>query len=483
MRKTGRSSVRGSVALTLLAATAAFAALLCAGLYIGNHIPQWRIQRIEAALTSGDTDRARKIALRLSDRELSLCYVEQCDYLSAQKQMEEGQWEAAAALFHSLGNYKDAQELARNCIYLYAEELAAQGSLADAAEQFGEIAGFRDASVRREQCRYALAIELMEKGEGVEAVMLLSELGNYDGAKALMEQYAMEISGLSDPEAAVNAVKGMSPQEAEHRAILAQARDALPKDIIALGFYHTLGLKADGTVLACGDNRYGQCDVSQWSKVKAVAAGAYHSVALLEDGTVQAAGRGSEGQCDVESWTEIVQIAAADYATLGLRSDGTLLYTGYLGTVDLSAWTGLTSICAGSYSFAAIKADGTALISHESARSEALKELAALDVNTAYALGVRTDGTVVSPGFPLDGWQDILTVSAGSTAVLGLDFSGHVHSYFFRASDTEDFSTIENAVAIAAGGTHWAFVLADGSVRVFGDTGAGQGDTLQWKLF
>ena len=220
-----------------------------------------------------------------------------------------------------------------------------------------------------------------------------------------------------------------------------------------------------------------------WQGVKAVAAGAYHSVALMADGTVQAVGRSSEGQCDVAGWTGIVQIAAADYATLGLKADGTLVYTGFLGDMDLSAWTGLESICAGSYSFAAVKADGTALISHETARSEDFRELVALDVNTAYAVGVKNDGTVVSPAFPLEDWQDILTVSAGSTAVLGLDAGGHVRSCFFRSQDAVDFSSVTDAVALAAGGSHWAFVLADGSVKVYGETDKGQGDTGQWKLF
>ena len=476
-------SLRRTVILTLLAATIVFALLLCAGVYAGRRLPEWRVERIEAALSQGKADKARRIALRLSDTELSLYYVEQCDYLSANQLMEEGQYEEAAALFYSLGNTQDAPELARSCIYLQAEALAAEGSLEEASALFGEIAGFRAASERRDQCRFDLAVQLMEQGQGVDAVMLLSSLGNYPGAKALMEQYAMQISGLTDPEDAVNAVKGMSPQEAEHRAALAQAREALPKDILALGFFHTLGLKADGTVLSCGDNSYGQCEVSGWQGVKAVAAGAYHSVALMADGTVKAVGRSSEGQCDVADWTGIVQIAAADYATLGLKADGTLVYSGFLGDMDLSAWTGLESICAGSYSFAAVKADGSALISHETARSDDFKELVALDVNTAYAVGVKNDGSVVSPAFPLEDWQDILTVSAGSTAVLGLDTNGYVHSYFFRSQDAVDFSSVTDAVAIAAGGTHWAFVLADGSVKVFGETDQGQGDTGQWKLF
>ncbi len=40
------------------------------------------------------------------------------------------------------------------------------------------------------------------------------------------------------------------------------------KDTMALGCRHTLGLKSDGTVIAVGDNKYGQCDVSGWHDVR-----------------------------------------------------------------------------------------------------------------------------------------------------------------------------------------------------------------------
>ena len=33
---------------------------------------------------------------------------------------------------------------------------------------------------------------------------------------------------------------------------------------ICAGYSHTVGLRADGTVVAVGDNRYGQCDVQGW---------------------------------------------------------------------------------------------------------------------------------------------------------------------------------------------------------------------------
>ena len=41
-------------------------------------------------------------------------------------------------------------------------------------------------------------------------------------------------------------------------------------DIVAVstGFLHTVGLKRDGTVVAVGNNEYGQCDVGDWTGIK-----------------------------------------------------------------------------------------------------------------------------------------------------------------------------------------------------------------------
>lgn len=33
---------------------------------------------------------------------------------------------------------------------------------------------------------------------------------------------------------------------------------------VAAGYAHSVGLKADGTVVATGDNTYGQCNVTGW---------------------------------------------------------------------------------------------------------------------------------------------------------------------------------------------------------------------------
>ena len=80
---------------------------------------------------------------------------------------------------------------------------------------------------------------------------------------------------------------------------------SFPKDAIAAGPRHTLGLKSDGTVMAVGDNKYGQCNVSGWCDIVAIAAGCAHTIGLKSDGTVVAVGDNEYGQCNVRDWVDI----------------------------------------------------------------------------------------------------------------------------------------------------------------------------------
>ena len=63
-------------------------------------------------------------------------------------------------------------------------------------------------------------------------------------------------------------------------------------------------LKRNGTVVAIekGFFDYGQLNVSSWSGIVQVTAGSGHTVGLKADGTIVAVGRNSNGQCNVSSW-------------------------------------------------------------------------------------------------------------------------------------------------------------------------------------
>jgi hypothetical protein len=112
-----------------------------------------------------------------------------------------------------------------------------------------------------------------------------------------------------------------------------------------VGYSHTVGLRADGTVVAVGANDYGQCKTSGWADIKQISAGEYHStiaagyghtVGVKADGGVVAVGHNDDGQCNTYAWTDIVDVAAGNYHTVGLRTDGTVLAAG--PELELAKW-------------------------------------------------------------------------------------------------------------------------------------------------
>jgi len=92
---------------------------------------------------------------------------------------------------------------------------------------------------------------------------------------------------------------------------------------IASGFYHSLALKADSTVVAWGNNGYGQCDVPIVLRdVVAIAGGNVRSLALKDNGEVVVWGYGETSPVRIgRDFTEI----AAGYTSIGLREDGTVV--------------------------------------------------------------------------------------------------------------------------------------------------------------
>ena len=187
-------------------------------------------------------------------------------------------------------------------------------------------------------------------------------------------------------------------------------------DVIAVsgGRDHSLALRADGTVAAWGDNTYGQTNVPPGlAGVAAISAGGFHNLALLADGTVRAWGYAFYGQIAVPGdLTNVAAVAAGNAFSLALCSNGTVRGWGdnYYHQIDIPAdLTNAIAIAAG----------------------------------FAHALAVRNDGSVVM-------WGD---TSLGQGTVP---------------------STLTNAVAVSAGRGHSMAMTAIGRVICWGTNNAGQ---------
>ncbi len=89
----------------------------------------------------------------------------------------------------------------------------------------------------------------------------------------------------------------------------------------AAGWAHSLGVKADGSIVAWGANHSGQCDVPPPNAdFVAVEAGGYHSIGLKADGSIVAWGTNGANQCNVPPPNAgFVTVAAGMHHNLGLR--------------------------------------------------------------------------------------------------------------------------------------------------------------------
>jgi len=103
---------------------------------------------------------------------------------------------------------------------------------------------------------------------------------------------------------------------------------------LAAGNSHTVARRSDGSVVAWGTNRYGECDVPSLppglSYVE-VAAGVSHTVARRSDGSVVVWGDNFYGQCNVPALPpglSYVEVAAGPFHTLARRSDGSVVAWG-----------------------------------------------------------------------------------------------------------------------------------------------------------
>ena len=389
------------------------------------------------------------------------------NYSKAEEMLAVGEYDGAIEAFTALGDYKDARErvmqieeqqenerLAREAAeeearnaqaYADAEALLANGDYDGAAEAFEALGGYQDAAARAQDCPYMEAEQLQAQGKTAEAAIAFGKIAGYKDARersfSLWDTIAKRetlAAGLYHTVAlkADGTVTAVGNNKYGQREVFTwDWRDTVA---ISAGGYHTIGLKADGTVIATGENDDGQCDVFDWTDIVAISAGYYHTVGLKADGTVVAVGDDQYGRCDVSDWTDIVAICAGAYYTVGLKADGTVLAVGdnTYGQCDVTDWTDIVAICTGAANTVGLKADGTVVVAYD--YNDDLRALsdwtsvAAIGAGSRYAVGLKADGTVVAVGNNDDGqcdvseWTDIVAISVGQRHTLGLKADGTV---------------------------------------------------------
>ena len=265
---------------------------------------------------------------------------------------------------------------------------------------------------------------------------------------------------------------------------------------IAAGAQHMVALRQDGTVIAVGDNRYGQCDVSTWTNIISIFANDYQTIGISKDGTILAVGK-DEGtvngkqvhpdHLNVSSWKDIYKVAAGTVHTVGLRTDDTVIGTGdnTMQQIDTRDWVDIVDIAAGSFHTLGLKKDGTVVGSGFGFDPLVINEWTDIVmVRAAYlwSIGLRADGTVVVDGTIGSGrehdiyvedvatWQDIGMISAGPSTIAGLKKDGTV--VIEIGSEEVDVSSWPKMVNIAAGMYYVLALDEQGDVYIAGPNAA-----------
>ena len=264
---------------------------------------------------------------------------------------------------------------------------------------------------------------------------------------------------------------------------------------IAASDEHTVGLKFDGTVVACGKNDDGQCDVSEWTDIVAVATSYEHTVGLKSDGTVVACGYNHYGQCDVSHWTDIVTVATSYEHTVGLKSDSTVLACGKNddSQCNVSGWTDIVAVAAGHIRTVGLKSDGTVVArgynKYGQCDVSGWTDIVAVAAGRIHTVGLKSDGTVVACGHNkygqcnVSGWTDIVEIAAGNFHTVGLKSDGTVVACGYNEYGQCNVSGWTDIVEIAASEKHTVGLKFDGTVVACGKNDDGQCDVSDWKLF
>ena len=202
-------------------------------------------------------------------------------------------------------------------------------------------------------------------------------------------------------------------------------------EVISAGNEHNLGLQADGTCVAWGDNRYGQSE-KQSKKFIAISAGMFHSLGLQADGTCVAWGSNLWGESDEQS-KKFIAISAGWEHSLGLQADGTCVAWGdnYNGECDEQSKKFIAISAGGAHSLG-LQADGTCVAwgwNNKGQCDEQSKKFIAISAGGTHSLGLQADGTCVAWGSNVYGQckkqsKKFIAISAGVTLSLGLQADG-----------------------------------------------------------
>lgn len=266
---------------------------------------------------------------------------------------------------------------------------------------------------------------------------------------------------------------------------------------VGIGSQNTIGLRSDGTVVACGKSADLNNNLSKWKDVKEIRIVDRVVVGLRLDGTVVAfencAYEPEKRKWDamiraVSKWNDIISIEVSDDIVIGLCSDGTVKYCdedahNYSSIVNLRNVTKIKVLDDGVVAF--YQNGNVDLVCEE--KTVHLKNVK--DVGgSLQGVCLKCDGTAFAYGndasdseYHVDDWKDIISIDV-RLAAIGLTRNGSV---VVTGNDESECTTLDwqDIAAIKTDSYFAVGICSDGTVLCCGEWLDTKVDTSGLKLF
>ena len=329
------------------------------------------------------------------------------------------------------------------------------------------------------------------------------------------------ISSASVKKNEINNVSKVMSQELTVNSLKERTRGAA---VFAKGDL-TIGLRSDGTVVATGDNFYGQCDVGDWHDIIAVSSSGYHTVGLKSDGTVVATGkrykiiivekgffikrqvseRIESGRCNVSDWHDIIAITTSPSETYGLTKNGSIVSTD--NKYSIRGWNDVIAITWGyDHNLFGLRKNGTLVAARRIESQEKWNNLIAISSTEDSLFGLKNDGTIIYTRYDMEYCEPIFKQLHNLRNITGISAfyriyntgNGHFDHEDIIACVKKDGSVCQitypgkypieelnswNVIMASNGQCHTVGLKADGTVVATGDNSHGQCNVQSWKLF
>lgn len=295
----------------------------CAMAYLGKLMAELKVRKQEdlakLEIPFNEKDNYKK-AIRYADNKLFEKlnqYIKDIDYSITKKTYDAAveqlntattsqQYSDVSLVFLKLEDFLDSKNLYNQCIqkaeicqkdekYNIAKGLMSSKSYKTAIDYFNEILGWKDTQEQIDICNQKIKELEAEEKRAEEELRIAAEKSAKKRKKYLSifvpivcvcvafviilnaviipnNKYnaALELLNEGNEDSAYSIFAEMESYKDSNKKMseIMKPYFISQKQFIAAGSEHIVGLKDDGTVVAVGDNDYGQCDVSDWNNIK-----------------------------------------------------------------------------------------------------------------------------------------------------------------------------------------------------------------------